>query len=98
MLRIVTPVELEKSAGDTIYFDLLMQMTGAGVTGDNRMRDNEEALTYYRDSVVIDQLRNAHAFRRMSQQRTLHDMRMDAKTNLADWFSGVYDTYMMDYL
>lgn len=90
--------DLEKSAGDNIKFDLLMQMTGAGVTGDNRMRDNEEALVYYQDNVSIDQLRNAHAFRRMSQQRTLHNMRMDAKTNLADWFAGVYDTYMFDYL
>ena len=69
-------------------------MTGAGVTGDNRMRDNEEALVYYQDTVNIDQLRNAHAFRRMSQQRTLHDMRMDAKANLADWFSGKIDDYM----
>ena len=85
--------ELTKSAGDTIKYELLMQMTGAGVTGDNRMRDNEEALVYYQDSVAIDQLRNAHAFRRMSQQRTLHDMRMDAKGNLADWFAGKLDSY-----
>jgi N4-gp56 family major capsid protein len=90
--------ELEKTAGDQIKYDLLMQMTGAGVTGDNRMRDNEEPLVYYQDSVIIDQLRNAHAFRRMSQQRTLHDMRMDAKTNLADWWAGTFDTYMFDYL
>jgi N4-gp56 family major capsid protein len=87
-------VELEKSAGDQIKYDLLMQMTGAGVTGDNRMRDNEEALVYYQDTVNIDQLRNAHAFRRMSQQRTLHDMRVDAKGNLADWFAGKFDDYM----
>jgi hypothetical protein len=26
--------ELQKSAGDQIKYDLLMQMTGAGVTGD----------------------------------------------------------------
>ena len=90
--------ELEKTAGDTIKYDLLMQMAGAGVTGDNRMRDNEEALIYYQDSVAIDQLRNAHAFRRMSQQRTLHDMRVDAKTNLADWFGGKMDDYMFRYL
>mgnify|MGYP003573991823 FL=1 len=90
--------ELEKGAGDNIKFDLLMQMTSDGVTGDNRMRDNEEALVYYQDSVSIDQLRNAHAFRRMSQQRTLHDMRSDAKTNLADWFSNVYDTKMFNHL
>jgi N4-gp56 family major capsid protein len=90
--------ELEKSAGDTIKYDLLMQMTGDGVAGDNRMRDNEEALTYYQDSVAIDQLRNAHAFRRMSQQRTLHDMRVDAKSNLADWFAGTFDTYGFNFL
>jgi N4-gp56 family major capsid protein len=90
--------ELEKGAGDQIKYDLLMQMTGNGVTGDNRMRDSEEALVYYQDSVKIDQLRNAHAFRRMSQQRTLHDMRMDAKSNLADWFAGTFDTYGFKYL
>jgi len=86
--------ELEKGAGDEIKYDLLMQMTSAGITGDNRMRDNEEALVYYQDTVKIDQLRNAHSFRRMSQQRTIHDMRSDAKTNLADWFADKMDDYM----
>jgi N4-gp56 family major capsid protein len=86
--------DLEKTAGDEIKYDLLMQMTGAGVKGDNRMRDNEEALVYYQETIKIDQLRNAHAFRRMSQQRTLHSMRSDAKTNLADWFAGTFDSYM----
>jgi N4-gp56 family major capsid protein len=87
-------VELEKSAGDQIKYDLLMQMKNDGVTGDNRMKGNEEALVYHQDTVDIDQLRNAHAFRRMSQQRTLHDMRMDAKANLADWFADKMDSYM----
>ena len=90
--------DLKSNAGDQIKYDLLMQMTGNGVTGDNRMRDNEEPLVYYQDSVKIDQLRNAHAFRRMSQQRTLHDMRMDAKSNLADWFAGKFDSYLFKYL
>ena len=86
--------ELEKSAGDQIKYDLLMQMSNSGITGDNRMKGNEEALVYYQDTVNIDQLRNAHSFRRMSQQRTLHDLRSDAKTNLADWFAGTLDGYM----
>lgn len=60
----------------------------------NRMKDNEEALVYYQDTVKIDQLRNAHSFRRMSQQRTLHNMRADARANLADWFAGKLDDYM----
>ena len=48
--------ELEKNAGDTVKYDLLMQATGAGITGDNRLKDNEEAMVYHQDSVVIDQL------------------------------------------
>jgi len=90
--------DLESSAGDQIKYDLLMQMGNDGVTGDNRMRGNEEALTYYQDTVNIDQLRNAHAFRRMSQQRTIHDLRMDAKANLSDWFADKMDTYMFNCL
>jgi len=90
--------DLEKTAGDTIKYDLLMQMGNSGIVGDNVLRQNEEALTYHQDSVVINQLRNAHAFRRMSQQRTIHDLRSDAKTNLADWFAAKYDTYMMNCL
>ena len=90
--------ELERQAGDNVKYDLLMQMGNSGVTGDNRMRGNEEALTYYQDNVTIDQLRNAHAFRRMSQQRTVHDLRLDAKANLADWFADKYDTYMFNCL
>ncbi|MEA3427702.1 MAG: N4-gp56 family major capsid protein [Thermodesulfobacteriota bacterium] len=91
-------LDLEKTAGDTMKYDLLMQMVGAGVKGDNRMRDNEEPLVYEQDSLKIDQLRNAHSFRRMSQQRTLHSLRTDGKENLADWFSGILNAYMFRYL
>uniref|UniRef100_A0A6M3X826 Putative major capsid protein n=2 Tax=viral metagenome TaxID=1070528 RepID=A0A6M3X826_9ZZZZ len=90
--------DLEKSAGDTLKYDLLMQMTGAGVTGDNKLKGNEEALTYYQDSIVIDQLRHAHAFKRMSQKRTLHDLRKAASRNLGMWWSTKWEEYMFRYL
>jgi len=90
--------ELEKSAGDNVKYDLLMQMTGAGVSGNTKLRDAEEALVYYQDTVTIDQLRNGHAFQRMTQQRTLHDLRKDAQENLSDWWAAKLDQYMMDYL
>lgn len=87
--------DLEKSAGDTIKFDILMQAKGAGVTGDERQKDNEEVMVYHQDSIVIDQLRNAHAFRRMSQQRTIHNMRTDAQMNLSDWHANKLETYWL---
>lgn len=87
--------DLEKSAGDTIKYDILMQANGSGATGDERLKDNEEEMVYHQDSIVIDQLRNAHAFRRMSQQRTIHKMRTDAQTNLSDWHANKLETYWL---
>lgn len=90
--------DLEKTRGDTIKFDILMQATGAGITGDNVLKGNEEAMVYYQDTLVIDQLRNAHSFRGMTQQRTVHDLRSDAQENLSDWYAGKFDEYMFRYL
>ena len=95
---IVRKDDLEKSAGERIYYDLLMAATGAGVKGDNEIEDYEEEMTYHQDSVYIDQLRNAHSWRRMGQQRTLHNLRTDARANLSSWFARKYDEYMFRYL
>lgn len=90
--------DLEKTAGDVIKFDLLMQMTGYGVDGDNELTDNEKELVYEQDWVRIDQKRQAHKFARMSQQRTLHNMRTDARLNLSDWGQDWIDDQMFRYL
>ena len=90
--------DLEKNAGDTVKFDLLMQMSDAPTTGDNEMSDNEEALVYYQDDVIIDQFRFAHKFARMSQQRTLHNLRTDARMNLSDRAATYLDDQMFRML
>ncbi|MDY6827240.1 MAG: N4-gp56 family major capsid protein [Bacillota bacterium] len=86
--------DLEKNAGDQIKYDLLVQTSGSGVTGNNWMEDNEAPMTYYQDDIDIDQLRQAHTFDSMSQQRTIHDMRKDAMENLKDWWANTLDNYM----
>jgi N4-gp56 family major capsid protein len=90
--------DLEKNRGDRISYDLLVQMTQYGVTGDNPIKGYEEALTYYQDDLYIDQRRIAHAFRTMSQQRTVHQLRNDAKRNLSDRMAVIFDEMMFAYL
>lgn len=90
--------ELEKSAGDTIVYDLLYQMDQEGVEGDNPIAGFEEAMVYKDDSVKIDQRRIAHAFRRMAQQRTIHDLRADARENLADRWAVILDRILFSQL
>jgi N4-gp56 family major capsid protein len=91
--------ELGKDAGDKVTIGLRMQLTGRGVTGDATLEGQEEALTVYNDSVVIDQLR--HAVRsggKMSEQRIPFEVREEAMAGLRDWWSDRIDTALFNQL
>jgi N4-gp56 family major capsid protein len=56
-----TPIQtlphLENDAGEKISYDLVMALRMKPVQGDATLRGREEALRFYTDSVLIDQLR-----------------------------------------
>lgn len=84
--------ETQKGPGDTIKYSLRMQMGARGVTGDSTMEGNEEAIITYQDTLLIDQLRNAHRSNgRMSEQRVTWSIREEARMGLADWWSDRID-------
>lgn len=85
--------DTQKGSGDKITYGLRMQLSGAGVSGDSTLEGNEEALSFYNDSVVIDQVRNAvRSSGRMSEQRVPYNMREEAMMALKDWLADMYDT------
>lgn len=91
--------ELETDAGDTISFDLCVQMRNRPTYGDQRLEGKEESLKFYTDQVKIDQVRHAaSAGGKMSRKRTVHDMRMIAKNRLGDYFARLVDELMFMYL
>ena len=49
---VVMQDDLQKGPGDRIRTVLRMQLTGAGVQGDNTLEGNEEALVTYTDQLV----------------------------------------------
>ena len=82
--------ETAKSAGDKITCGLRMQLTGDGVTENETQEGNEEALTTYSDSLVINELLHAVRVRNkntIDSQRVLFNMRKEAKMGLTDWFA-----------
>lgn len=91
--------ELETDAGDTISFDLCVQMRNKPTYGDARLEGKEESLKFYTDQVIIDQVRHAaSAGGKMSRKRTAHDMRMIAKNRLGDYFARLVDELFFMYL
>lgn len=91
--------DTKKGPGDSIRYQLRMQLTGNGVLGDGTLEGNEEALTVYTDTVVIDQLR--HAVRsggKMSDQRVPFSVREEARMGLQDWWADRIDTAIINHL
>lgn len=90
---------LENDAGDTISYDLVMQLRMRPVEGDDVLEGKEEDLKFYTDSVTIDQARGGvNTGGKMTRKRTIHDMRKIARARESDWWSRIFDELFFMYL
>jgi N4-gp56 family major capsid protein len=84
--------EFEKEAGDTLKFDIVLALTGAGQTGDTALLDgNEEKLVFRQTTMTIDSLQHAVRWSKLSQKLITHDMRTTALNQLSKWLAGKLD-------
>lgn len=74
---------LVKQPGDTVTVGLTAKLTGAGVSGDEELEGNEEAINAYSDSILIDQKRFGVRLKgKLDEKKNAYNMRMDAKEKL----------------
>lgn len=91
--------DLESDAGDTISFDLSVQLRAKPTYGDQRLQGKEEGLRFFTDEVKIDQMRHGvSAGGKMSRKRTMHNIRRIAKDRLSDYWSKFIDEMNFIYL
>lgn len=91
--------DLESAAGDTITYDLSLQLRKRPIYGDDRAQGKSEELKFATDEVKIDQMRApVSAGGRMTRKRTLHDLRRVARDRLGDYWSRFLDEMMFIYL
>lgn len=82
--------ETSKGAGDKVTFGLRVQLIGDGVTENQTLEGNEEALSTYSDALYINEL--AHAVRvkndsTIDAQRVPFNLRDEANSGLTDWYA-----------
>lgn len=78
--------DIKKGPGDRIIVPLTAKLSGSGIVGDAELEGNEESITAYSESILIDQIRNAvRLVGRYDNQINSYDMYMDAKDKLAIW-------------
>lgn len=91
--------DTQKGPGDKITYGLRMQLTANGVLGDGTLEGNEEALSVFADSLLINQLRNAvRSDGKMSEQRIPFSIREEARMGLQDWWADRIDTALFNQL
>jgi len=89
--------DLQKSKGDTVTFGLAGTLVGDGVTGNTALSYTtttgigsgvEEAMVFYDQGVVIDQIRNGVRIAgAMDEQRVAFSLRNQAKMQLTEWMA-----------
>jgi N4-gp56 family major capsid protein len=78
--------------GDRCVMQLVKELQGDGIVGDNDLEGNEESLVNDEQEIVIDQLRNAVKSKgRMSEQRTVLRFRALARNKLSFWLADKLD-------
>jgi N4-gp56 family major capsid protein len=89
---IVKTGDLAKGAGDTVSVDLFNVLQGKPTMGDRRIQGRMMALTASSMDVQINQMRGgADGGGKMSQKRTVHNLRNIAMAGLQAWMTRCED-------
>lgn len=93
--------ETQKSAGDSIKWGIRMLASGEGTSENETQEGNEEGLTRYSDSLLINELGHAHRVRNegtIDRQRVPYNMREECFDSLKDWYADRIDTAFFNQL
>lgn len=89
---IVRVTDLSKSAGNSVSVDMFNILQGRPITGDTKLSGKMMSLTASSMDITINQLRaGVDTGGRMTQQRTIHDLRSVGRAALAGWWSRMND-------
>lgn len=93
-MPIIRKDDLEKGVGDTIKTDIVLALTGAGLTGDSSgsiLEGNEEKLVFRQTSFSVDSLQHAVRWTKLGKILINHNMRGTALAQMAKWLAGKLD-------
>ncbi|HEY1034558.1 MAG TPA: N4-gp56 family major capsid protein [Pseudoxanthomonas sp.] len=97
-MPVMLQTDLEQEAGDTISYDLSVQLGGGLIEGDAKAEGRGEKLDFFTDKVFIDQARKpVSCGGRMSRKRTVHDLRKVGRNRLTEFWARTFDELFFMY-
>lgn len=94
-MPVIRKDDLSKQPGDTIRFDIVLALSGAGLTGDTTLTEgNEEQIKFRQASMGLTYLKHAVRWSELAETLITHDMRVTALNQLKKWLAGKIDDRM----
>ncbi len=90
--------DLKQAKGDEVFFGLAMNLKGAGVSGNNTLKGNEEELKMYDFSVKTDLIRNAVKRFEADDQKSPYANLPLIKSTLTQWLADWKDDHLISAL
>ena len=98
-MPIVQITDLQKGAGDTVSVDFFGLLSGYPIMGDEKLSGKGQALKTSSIDISVNQYRQASdPGGKMTQQRTVWDLRQVSLANLAPWFARCEDQLCLVHL
>lgn len=92
-MPIIRKDDLTQEAGDTIKYDIVLALIGAGMTGDTALLEgNEEKMKFRQQSVTVESLQHAVRWSKKGKILINHNMRTTGLNQLRKWLAGQIDS------
>lgn len=88
---LIVKQELMAQKGGTVCINMMAALTGAGVTGETTLSGAEEAATISQLYVDVDAVANAVKFHKLSEQKSIHNLREAGKVAGGRWMGAKID-------
>lgn len=98
-MPIIRNEELEGGGADTLKYDIFLNLTGAGLTGDTTLLEgNEEKLVIRQMTFTASRLKHAVRTGDLADLLVAHNLRAAASKGLARWLAAKIDDRMFSEL
>lgn len=88
---VIEKQDFVNQAGDVIHIQVMSELYGPGVTGENTLRGNEDKLGTGQFNVTVDWLRKAVAVTKKVKKEVNFEVMQEARTRLANWLARELD-------
>lgn len=91
-MPVIRKDEFEKKPGDTVKFDIVLSLTGAGTVDDTSLTEGaEEKVVFRQQSMTLGALKHGVRWSWLAELLITHQMRVTARNQLAKWLAGKID-------